>query len=302
LLSAINDLPEKGEYATTEAGRATKGAAKSLLAKVYLFQNDFVNAEKYAMEVIASAQYDLELNFSDAFSLQGQFGVESVFELGAEANSGGSQFANTQGVRGTPNRGWGFNRPSMELINFFEAGDVRKDATVIFLGETIDGVLIEGDAGTQDIIYANPPANTIVKEMETYNQKIWVPGTGTLEEFGYNKRVIRYSDVLLMAAEALNENGKTLEALTPLNEVRDRAGLLPVNDTDQAIVRQKIADERRAELAMEGHRFWDLVRTGKAATVLGPLGFIAGKHELFPIPQSEIDLSENTMDQNPNWD
>jgi hypothetical protein len=77
---------------------------------------------------------------------------------------------------------------------------------------------------------------------------------------------------------------------------------LPVNDLDQGIVRQKIADERRAELAMEGQRFWDLVRTGKAVTVLGPLGFITGKHELFPIPQSEIDLSENTLEQNPNWD
>jgi starch-binding outer membrane protein, SusD/RagB family len=302
LLAAISNLPEKSEYASADAGRATKGAAKSLLAKVYIFQGDFVNAEKYALEVIASGQYDLELNYSDAFSLDGQFGIESVFELGAEANSGGSQFANTQGVRGTPNRGWGFNRPSVELINFFEANDVRKDATVIFLGETIDGVLIKGDGGTADTIYANPPTNTIIKEIETYNQKVWVPGTGTLEEFGYNKRLIRYADVLLMAAEALNENNKTLEALVPLNEVRERAGLLPVEDTDQDIVRQKIADERRAELAMEGQRFWDLVRTGKAAAVLGPLGFVAGKHELFPIPQIEIDLSEKLIEQNPNWD
>lgn len=302
LLVAIDNLPEKSEYPTTEAGRATKGAAKSLLAKVYLFQNDFVNAEKYALEVIATAQYDLELEYANAFSLDGQFGIESVFELGAEANSGGSQFANTQGVRGVPNRGWGFNRPSVELINFFEPDDVRKDATVIFLGETIDGVLIKGDDGTADTTWANPPTNTIVKEVETYNQKIWVPGTTTLEEFGYNKRVIRYADVLLMAAEALNENNKTVDALVYLNEVRDRAGLLPVNDLDQDIVRQKIADERRAELAMEGQRFWDLVRTGKAATVLGPLGFVAGKHELFPIPQSEIDLSEKTLEQNPNWD
>ncbi len=301
LLVAINNLSEKSEYAATEAGRATKGAAKAMLAKVYLFLGDTENAEKYALEVIASSQYDLEDNFGDAFSLQGQFGVESVFELGAEPNSGGSQFANTQGVRGTPNRGWGFNRPSVELINFFETDDVRKEATVIFLGETIDGILIDGDPGSPDVIYANPPTNTIVKELETYNQKIWVPGTGTIEEFGYNRRIIRYSDVLLMAAEALNENEKTSLALDPLNEVRERAGLLPVDETDQDIVRQIIANERRAELAMEGHRFWDLVRTGKAAEVLGPLGFMVGKHELFPIPQSEIDLSEKKIEQNPNW-
>lgn len=301
LLFAIENLQEKNQYPDEEAGRATKGAAKSLLAKVYLFHNDPVNAEKYAMEVINTGQYDLELDFADAFSQAGQFGIESVFELGAEANSGGSQFANTQGVRGTPNRGWGFNRPSIELINFFEAGDIRKDSTVIFLGETLDGVLIIGDSGTPDITYADPPTNSIIKEIETYNQKVWVPGTGTLEAFGYNKRIIRYADVLLIAAEALNENNKTVEALVQLNKVRERAGLLPIEDLDKDIVAQKIADERRAELAMEGNRFWDLVRTGKAVEVLGPLGFIAGKHELFPIPQSEIDISEGTMEQNPNW-
>ncbi len=301
LLSAIENLPEKSDYETTDAGRATKGAAKSLLAKVYIFQNDFINAEKYALEVIASGQYDLELEFSDAFSLEGQFGTESVFEIGAEPNSGASQFANTQGVRGIPNRGWGFNRPSVELIDFFETDDIRKDATVVFLGETIDGVLIVGDSFTPNITYSNPPTNTIIKEIETYNQKIWVPGTETIEEFGYNKRILRYAEVLLLAAEALNENGKTLEALVPLNKVRERAGLLPLNDTEKNILRQKIADERRAELAMEGNRFWDLVRTGKAADVLAPWGFVAGKHELFPIPQSEIDLSEGTLEQNLNW-
>ena len=302
LLAASENLLEKSQYATTDAGRATKGAAKSLLAKVYIFQNDFINTEKYALEVITTGQYDLEPEFKNAFSLTGQFGIESVFELGAEANSGGSQFANTQGVRGIPNRGWGFNRPSVELINFFEPNDIRKDETVIFLGETIDGVFIIGDSGTQDTVYANPPTNTIIKEIETYNQKVWVPGIATLEAFGYNKRIIRYADVLLLAAEALNENNKTAAALLHLNKVRQRAGLLPVADTDKVIVRQKIADERRAELAMEGNRFWDLIRTGKAASVLGPLGFKVGKHELFPIPQSEIDLSEKTLQQNPNWD
>jgi starch-binding outer membrane protein, SusD/RagB family len=301
LLVAIDDLPERSEYDEDDAGRVTKGAARALLAKVYIFLGDFDNTEKYALEVINSGEYDLEENFSDAFSLAGQFGVESVFELGAEPNSGGSQFANTQGVRGIPNRGWGFNRPSVELINFFEPNDVRKDATVIFLGETIDGVFITGDSGTPDITYSDPPTNNVIKEIETYNQKVWVPGTSTLEQFGFNKRIIRYADVLLLAAEALNENDKTVEALVHLNEVRERAELLPINDTDKATVRIKIADERRAELAMEGHRFWDLVRTGKAESVLGSKGFVVGKHELFPIPQSERDLSEGTLSQNPNW-
>jgi hypothetical protein len=110
-----------------------------------------------------------------------------------------------------------------------------------------------------------------------------------------------------MAAEALNENNKPGEALIYLNKVRERArqgdpSILPdVTTTDKTELRNKILTERRHELAMEGHRFWDLVRTGKAADVLGPLGFKTGQHELLPIPQSEIDISQGSLLQNPNW-
>jgi len=110
-----------------------------------------------------------------------------------------------------------------------------------------------------------------------------------------------------MAAEALNENNKTAQALTYLNMVRARArggnaSILPdITVTDKNQLRELIIEERRHELAMEGHRFWDLVRTGKASEVLGPLGFVAGKHELLPIPQTEIDLSEGTLGQNPEY-
>ena len=119
--------------------------------------------------------------------------------------------------------------------------------------------------------------------------------------------MIRYSDVLLMAAEAMNENGKSAQALPYLNQVRQRArqgnpNILPdITVTNQSVLRDLIINERRVELALEGHRFWDLVRTGRAADVLGPRGFISGKHELLPIPQSEIDLSQGTLEQNPNW-
>src|SRR6185436_19383181 len=115
-------------------------------------------------------------------------------------------------------------------------------------------------------------------------------------------------DVLLMAAEALNENGKSAEALLQLNKVRVRAragniGILPdIAQTDKALLRDIIFNERRHELAMEGHRFWDLIRTGRAVAVLGPLGFLEGKHELLPIPQSEVDLSQKRIQQNPGWD
>jgi len=112
---------------------------------------------------------------------------------------------------------------------------------------------------------------------------------------------------LLMAAEALNENNKPGQALVHLNRVRERARqgdeeILPdITTTDKDQLRDLILQERRMELALEGHRFWDLVRTGKAQEVLGPLGFISGKHELFPIPQTEIDISQGTLTQNPNW-
>jgi len=306
LLVAISGLPEKSDYAAADLGRATKGAAKSLLAKVYIFQNDFVNAEKYALEVINSGQYDLMPDFADANSKAGEFKAESVFEIGSIGieGTGGDQYGNVQGVRGTPNRGWGFNRPSLDLMDTFEADDPRKDKTIIFLGEVLDGITIQGDGPTLD---ETKDANGNLIEIECYNQKVWTPGNNVPSQFDHNRRIIRYADVLLMAAEALNENGKSSEALTQLNKVRARARqgnnaiLADITETAKNPLRDIILHERRVELALEGHRFWDLVRTGKAASVLGPLGFVQGKHEMLPIPQAEMDLTQNVWEQNPGW-
>jgi starch-binding outer membrane protein, SusD/RagB family len=307
LLFAIESLPEKSEYGSADLGRASKGAAKALLAKVYLFQQDFVNAEKYALEVINSNEFGLEPVFTDANSVYGEHGTESVFEVGAlgvEAEPG-NQYGNVQGVRGTPNRGWGFNRPSMDLRNnVFETDDPRWSGTIIELGDVIDGIEIVGDGPTPDVTL-DDQGNVI--EVESYNRKVWTPGNNVPTQFGHNRRLLRYADVLLIAAEALNENNKPSEALIYLNRVRERAregnnDILPdITTTDQTELRDIIIDERRKELALEGHRFWDLVRTGNAAEVLGPLGFIQGKHELFPIPQTEIDVSQGSLTQNPNW-
>lgn len=308
LLFAIEKLPEKSLYEPDDLGRASKGAAKALLAKVYLFRTDFINAEKYAMEVVLSEEYGLEPVFAHANSKEGENGVESVFEIGAlEVEGGGAagnQYANTQGVRGTPNRGWGFNRPSLDLRNSFEDSDPRLDATIIDLGEILDGVTILGDGSTPDETF-DGEGNLI--EVECYNQKVWIPGSTTTTQWGHNRRLIRYSDVLLMAAEALNENNKPGEALLYLNQVRERAregnpDILPdVTTTDKDELRMAILNERRHELAMEGHRFWDLIRTGMAGEVLGPLGFVTGKHELLPVPQTEIDISQGSLDQNSAW-
>ncbi|PKP53388.1 MAG: RagB/SusD family nutrient uptake outer membrane protein [Bacteroidetes bacterium HGW-Bacteroidetes-1] len=307
LLYAVARLPERSAYSSMELGRASKGAAKSLLAKVYLFQNDFVNAEKYALEVINGTEYyDLEPEFAHANSRDGEHGIESVFEIGAfELESDlGNQYANTQGVRGTPNRGWGFNRPSENLRFAFDENDPRMDATIIDLGEELDEILILGDGTTPDFVYDD---NGNIIERECYNQKVWIPGSNTASQQGHNRRLIRFADVLLMAAEALNENNKPGDAHVYLNKVRNRARggnneILPdITETDKNALRDIILNERRFELALEGHRYWDLIRTGKAAQVLGPLGFIVGKHEVLPIPQNEIDISQGTLIQNLNW-
>ena len=305
---AESHLPLRSGYEAKDAGRATQGAAQALLARVYLFKSDFQNAALYAMKVISSNQYSLEPDFIDANGVNGNTGPESVFEVGAMpfdgTEGGGDQYANTQGVRGTPNRGWGFNRPTIDLMNSFELGDPRVKGTVIFLHDTIDGVVILGD-GSTPVVTKDSAGNII--EIQCYSRKVWTPGTNTASQWGHHRRLIRYADVLLMAAEALNENGDPNNALVYLNMIRARArggisGILPdITTTDKNQLRDIIFNERRHELAMEGWRFWDLIRTGRASSILGPLGFITGTHEHLPIPQNEIDISQGSLTQNPGY-
>lgn len=308
LLFAITALPEKSQYKASDLGRASKGAAKALLAKVYLFSGNFPDAATYALDVINSAEYNLEPDFDNANSVSGEQGVESVFEVASFGNegleNGGNQYANVQAVRGNPNRGWGFNRPTLSLRTSFESGDPRLESTVIFLGEVLDGITIFGDGITPDASIDSHGQS----EIECYNQKVWTPGNSVPPSFGHNRRFIRFAEVLLIAAEALNENNNAAQALVHLNRVRQRAregnnSILPnINITNKDQLREIILRERRVELALEGHRFWDLVRTNKTAAILGPLGFKSGKHELLPIPQTEIDLSQGALNQNPGWE
>ncbi len=307
LEEAAQVLPEKSEYTSADLGRATRGAAKALLARVYLHLHDYTTSLSYAEEVIQSGQYSLDPDWSRVFSVEGENGTGSIFEIQAVSlgfSQGGNQYGNTQGVRGTPNWGWGFARPSWDYINHFEPDDPRLDASVIFLGEVMHGVLIEGNLNTSDTTYEEA---TIV-EIECYNQKVYVEGaTGPTDSWGHNRRVIRYADVLLMAAEALNENNNPTQALVYLNMVRERArggndAILPdITETDKDALRLLIWEERRHELAFETIRYFDLMRQGRMTEVLGPLGFTEGKNELLPIPQQEIDLSEGKMTQNPNY-
>ncbi|MCC6462946.1 MAG: RagB/SusD family nutrient uptake outer membrane protein [Saprospiraceae bacterium] len=302
LQEAISALPERSKYTSADLGRATKGAARGMLAKLYLVKKDFVKAEQYALDLINSNEYTLLNKYADNFLKVGENGTESVFEIGAAAlpaaiaGPAATPYNMVQGVRGVPNLGWGFNRPSDNLVSSYENGDPRREATVIYVGE----VLPDGLTQVQD----NP--ETVG---ERYNQKAWVPSHPGLQDNGPgNIRILRYSDVLLVAAEALNENGKPAEALKYINQVRKRARgtnnfILPdVTVTDQTQLRERIYKERRVELAMEQQRWFDLLRWGRAADVMQAVGktnFTPGKHELLPIPQLEIDLTEGVMVQNP---
>lgn len=307
---AIENLPEKTSQSPADYGRATRGAAKALLGRAYLYQENYDSAAYFSLEVINSGVYDLEDDFDDAHSVANEHGIESVFEIGGIGVQGGIEAGNNQyaigiGVRGTPNRGFGFNRPSLDLINSFEPGDPRMESTVIFLGEVLDGITILGDAGTPD--ETRDASNNLI-ELETYSQKVWTPGTSVAESQEHNRRLIRFAEVLLNAAEALNELDRGAEALVHLNRVRERARegdntILPdITTTNRNALRDIILEERRHELAMEGFRFWDVVRMGKGPEIFGPLGFEEGKHELLPIPQSERDLTQNQLEQNPGWE
>ena len=305
LLDAIDALPEKSKYAAADLGRATKGAAKGILAKLYMVKKDFVNAEKYCLEIINSKEYTLLNRYGDNFLPVGENSMESVFEINAAAlppidgvtGPGATPFNMIQGVRGIPNLGWGFNRPSDNLVSSYENGDPRREATVIYVNE----VLPDGTTQVQD----NPE---IVNER--YNQKAWVPAHTGLQDNGPgNIRILRYADILLLAAEALNENGKSADALIYLNQVRKRARgtnnfILPdVTVTDQSQLRDRIYKERRVELAMEQQRWFDLLRWGRAEQVMQAVGknFVAGKHDLLPIPQTEIDLTGGLIRQNQGY-
>ncbi len=303
LLDAIAVLPEKSDYPSADLGRATKGAARGILAKLYMVKHDFAKAAEHSEAIIQSGEYSLLTRYADNFLRVGELGAESIFEISAVAiqasvaGPGATPFNMIQGVRGVPNLGWGFNRPSDDLVAHYEAGDPRRQATIIYVGE----VLPDGSTIVQD----NPETIN-----ERYNQKAWVPAHAGLQDNGPgNIRILRYADILLLAAEAYNETDNSGKALEYLNMVRARARgtnnfILPnVTTTIKSDLREKIYAERRVELAMEQHRWFDLARWGRIADVMGPLmpNFVASKHTLLPIPQSEIDLSGGILIQNPNY-
>jgi len=284
---AIAVVPENH---TDYKGRYNKYTAKALKAKVALYRGDWTESARLTDEIIASGKFSLMSRFKDAFNVENEGGAESLMEIESSdlgQVTGGMPlcyYAFIQGPRGNkePFQGWGYKVPSQKLIDFLDSrGDnVRKNVTLLVRGESTP----EGDLVAESC--TNP----------YYNGKVYVPtsyNTRSYNAYGldHNMRIIRYADVLLMYAEAMAQGAgispkSGYTAAQALNEVRHRAGL---DDTEASL--ENIYDERRAELALEENRFFDLVRWGKAAEVLGPLGFTAGKNEVFPIPSSQRQLN-----------
>ncbi|AZQ42840.1 RagB/SusD family nutrient uptake outer membrane protein [Nonlabens ponticola] len=284
LMFAIDALPLKSEYPPSELGRATKGAAQTLLAKVSMYQSKWEEVITLTDDVINSSEYALTPNYEDIWKDSFENNEESIFEIQARGNepaAGIDKYSTIQGVRGESGWGWGFNTPSQDLADAYEDDDLRQDATFILAGET----LFDGREISPNV--PNP----------RYNQKAYSSILTESEQTGKNVRILRYAEVLLMNAEAKSIIGG--DVATPLNLVRQRAGL---DDSDD-LSTEAVWKERRLELAFEHDRYFDLVRQGRAEEVLNSKGirFIAGKHEVFPIPQEQIDLSGGALVQNPNY-
>ena len=330
----------KSEYPEADMGRATKGAAQAMLMKTNLYMASpywqkhglsktaaqcYADAKAWGDSIINSGEYDLCPNYEDNFTCAGENGIESVFEIQyAEVAWGdyGEGFGFTAGsftqilVRSRNSvigGGWGFNHPTQNLYNEFEAGDIRRDVAILIPDTSINE---DYQTITEEIYLGNIMLNN---KYGMYRDPSDIGG-------GYgkwslhasrgplNNKQIRYADVLLMYAEACLETGDEGTALTYINKVRSRVGLPDAPVADNATLRH----ERRCELAMEGHRWFDLVRwegvdgnglkahmdaykAQESADVQHHIQeFVAGKHELLPIPQEERQL-DPLLSQNPGY-
>ncbi|CAL2062900.1 RagB/SusD family nutrient uptake outer membrane protein [Tenacibaculum sp. 190524A05c] len=336
LRDAISDLQPRGG---TENGRASRGAAQALLAKVHLAQGEYTDVLTYTNAIIASGEYQLETNYADNWDYSNEFGIESVFEVDyrsdlttdyfealggrAEGNSAYQVFGY---IFNGSNGGFGNGVPRPELISLYDNTDTRKDATFITPESILEngpqscGCLIFNADGTVD--FSNE-ADWLPNSTDTYNyfwlvnNTSWVsrassrkytipqaiaPTLPTVSQTDANEKVIRYAEVLLMHAEAsLFGSGASPSGQMAFDMIRNRAygGMAP----SLPLTLENLKLERRKELATEGwNRFSDLVRWGDAATALAFKNFSAGRDELLPIPQSEIDIvGTEVLPQNPGY-
>ncbi|NJC26246.1 RagB/SusD family nutrient uptake outer membrane protein [Neolewinella antarctica] len=289
-------------------GRVSRDAALALLGKAHLYQKEYAQAATALLGVIDSGRYQLADDYASIWELTGENGVESVFEVqytdaeGATFDcfqcSEGNVAVGFNGIRNHTgplyDNGFSFNVPTEEAFNAFEQGDSRQEVSIL----DIDAWAAETGAtfgiGNEHTGYYNRKYIARKGDANIGDPVLTNPN---------NYRSIRYADVLLMAAEAfafmeMSQDGKARDYL---NQVRRRA----FGDMDHDIsasgpaLQDFILRERRLEFVGEGHRFFDLVRTGRAAGAID--GFTAGKHEVFPVPFQEIQFSNGNWEQNPMY-
>lgn len=307
LTDAASKLPIAWDAANN--GRATRGAALALLAKTYLFEQKWQQAAQTAQAVEDMGIYKLQNLFTDNFNQNKKINTEAVFSVWHQTNSSQSFLGNNLNQWFAPRdlNGYGFFNPTQSLVDNFEksAGgvvDPRLDYTLAREGQPYFDTTY--NTGWSTTGYMSKKQVQPLREIPTT-----IKGDGNL-----NYEAIRFSEVLLIKAEALNESGMSAQALIPLNEVRKRAresylyddslpghgtvpdGLLPdITVTDQSQLRDIIRRERRSELALEFHRFFDVIRYGKdyANSALSDKpAFNYDQDKFFPIPQSERDTNK----------
>jgi hypothetical protein len=281
-------------------GRATAFTSHALLGKVYLYQDKFTEAADILEPLIGL--YTLPSSLQSVFYNSGQNGPESVFEVQHSKNSNWYDWGFPQGSEGSfaiihhgPRgyngsvyaSGWSFNVPTQDLYDAYDVTDTRRGVAILDIEAWAESTGAEYSKGYEHTGYFN----------HKYIPRAGLSGAQQELNYGINFRAIRYADVLLMAAEANSRKASPNEtkAQNYLNQVRARAfgNSSKASSSTGATLTKEIWNERRLELAMEGHRFFDLVRTGEAAAKI--TGFVAGKHEVFPIPQTEIDISGLTQ-------
>ena len=322
LEEAIPDLPLKSELATAERGRATKGAARFLLGKTYLFLKEWQKAADYFDEIIKSGIYDLEDNYVDIVSLEHEFGIESIFEINYTMDAGdqwdyhhdGNVDIQLCGVRSLAffipppdyyrlRAGWGFVKPTTDLIDTYitEGDTVRLNANII-LGDSVPEYLPyfrnfflrsmanwTDDYGYEGFIRRKYQAFSLQSNGNQYEQ---------------NFIVYRYGDLLLMYAEAKYHLNDEETARNLINQVRARVSLDPISSSGQDLF-DDLVMERRLELAFDAVRYWDVLRWGLADEIFGALEFPKQwnpeRKGLWPIPQDEIERTGGSLKQNPGY-
>lgn len=313
-----------------QTGRATKGAALTLLGDVYLNLKKYDQAEA-ALKQVTAMGYSLFQNYGDAFQLNNKNGQESIFEIQfntglavPQANTDASVYnflprmANTTVVTGVnynsiTNTG-GFNTPTQDLISAFETGDKRLDASIAIAEGTFNATDDFTATAVKSSVNYTPPAGKVGRPFPKKFLHAHTIGNQTND----NWPVYRYAEALLLLAESLNLQGKSGEALTYLNTVRQRAfgdALHNITTTDQTALQAVLLKERRVELAFENKRWLDLVRTGNAIAVMNDFGAkqkalysylqpgsynVVQTRLLFPIPNAEMLLNDK-LTQNPGY-